>query len=257
MSAAEQSPQPKASDGELSAPKPGPSPSPPRILIIGAGSRGWTYARAVVSSTNGVVSAVAEPDQYKRNRLGQAMIWGAESSPPEGAAFADWREFITYETHRRARSKAGEQHVPLGVDAAFVCVLDEMHREVVIALAELGGLHIMCEKPLATTLQDCVDMYEAIQSNKVAGGQQAVFSIGHVLRYTPHNVMLRTLVLQDRVIGDILSVVHTEPVGWWHFTHSYVRGNWYVQWMPSSTVLAGLASGGKSPATTLQSGKEK
>jgi hypothetical protein len=41
-------------------------------------------------------------------------------------------------------------------------------------------------------------------------------------------MLLRKLVLQDRVVGDILSVVHTEPVGWWHFTHSYVRGNWYV-----------------------------
>jgi hypothetical protein len=71
-------------------------------------------------------------------------------------------------------------------------------------------------------------MYTALESNKIAGGQQAIFSIGHVLRYSPHNMLLRKLVLQDRVIGDILSVVHTEPVGWWHFAHSYVRGNWYV-----------------------------
>lgn len=156
------------------------------------------------------------------------MIWGAQPTPPEGAAFADWREFIAYETRRRARAEAGESNVPPGVDAAFVCVLDEMHREVVVALSALGGLHIMCEKPLATTLQDCIEMYTALQSNKVAGGQQAVFSIGHVLRYSPHNTLLRKLLLQDRVIGDILSVAHTEPVGWWHFAHSYVRGNWYV-----------------------------
>jgi predicted dehydrogenase len=72
-------------------------------------------------------------------------------------------------------------------------------------------------------------MYRALESNKVAGGQQAVFSIGHVLRYSPHNMLLRKLVVQDGVIGEVLSVVHTEPVGWWHFTHSYVRGNWYVR----------------------------
>ncbi len=47
-----------------------------------------------------------------------------------------------------------------------------------------------------------------------------------MLRYSPHNVTLRRLLLEDRVIGDLLSVDHTEPVGWWHFTHSYVRGNW-------------------------------
>lgn len=205
------------------------SASPPRLLIIGAGSRGQTYGRAVVSSSNGVVAAVAEPDDYKRRRFGEDMIWGAGVPPPEGAAFSDWREFITYEKRRRARVEAGEQNVPAGVDAAFVCVQDEMHREVVVALAELGGVHIMCEKPMATTLQDCIDMYGALRSNGAGGGQQVVFGIGHVLRYSPHNIMLRKLLLQDRVIGDILSVVHTEPVGWWHFTHSYVRGNWYVR----------------------------
>ncbi|KAK4105951.1 NAD(P)-binding protein [Parathielavia hyrcaniae] len=198
----------------------------PRVLIIGAGSRGRTYANAVASSTNGVVAAVAEPDNYKRSRFGETMIWGSQAPPPEGAAFADWKDFIPYERHRRARVEAGERDVPPGVDAVFVCVLDEMHREVVEALAGLGSLHIMCEKPLATTLQDCIEMHKALESNKIPGGQQAVFSIGHVLRYSPHNMLLRKLVVQDRVIGDILSVVHTEPVGWWHFAHSYVRGNW-------------------------------
>lgn len=38
--------------------------------------------------------------------------------------------------------------------------------------------------------------------------------------------MLRELVLQNKVIGDVLSVEHVEPVGWWHFAHSYVRGPW-------------------------------
>lgn len=201
-------------------PRPPFSPSPPRLLIIGAGSRGRTYAQAVRTSTNGVVVAIAEPDDYKRNHFGQTEIWGAGVTPPEGASFSDWREFITYETDRRARVEAGEKDVPSGVDAVFVCVLDEMHKEVVVALSQLGGLHIMCEKPLATTLQDCIEMFGALQSNKVSGGQQAVFSIGHVLRYSPHNMLLRKLLLQDRVIGDVLSVVHTEPVGWWHFAHS-------------------------------------
>ncbi|KAK3989226.1 hypothetical protein QBC44DRAFT_90538 [Cladorrhinum sp. PSN332] len=202
------------------------STNPPRLLVIGAGSRGRAYARAANSSSNGVLVAVAEPDDYKRTQFGRNMIWGANTPPSEGAEFKDWRDFVAYESNRRARVEAGEKGVPPGVDAVFVCVLDEMHREVVVALAKLGGLHIMCEKPLATTLDDCIDMYAALRSNMVTGGQQGVFSIGHVLRYSPHNMLLRKLLLEDRVIGDILSVVHTEPVGWWHFTHSYVRGNW-------------------------------
>lgn len=207
------------------------SACPPRLLIIGAGSRGRAYARATRTSSNGIVSAVAEPDDYKRTEFARTLLGNpgataAEVLPAESTVFRDWREFIAYEEARRARVLAGDKDVPPGVDAAFVCVLDEMHREVVLALTRLGGLHIMCEKPLATRLQDCVDLYGALRDNKSEKGEQMVFSIGHVLRYSPHNVLLRKLLLEDRVIGDILSVVHTEPVGFWHFTHSYVRGNW-------------------------------
>ncbi|KAI1863061.1 hypothetical protein JX265_009107 [Neoarthrinium moseri] len=200
-------------------PPPPMSAKPPRILVIGAGSRGRTYARASISSSNGLVVAVAEPDQYKREQFGRNFIHGPDA-PPDGSLFADWRDFIAWETKRREKERAGET-VSEGVDAVFVCVLDEMHHDVVVGLAPLG-LHVMCEKPLATTLADCVSMYRALaplQKNKV-------FSVGHVLRYSPHNMMLRKLLLEDRAIGDILSVAHTEPVGWWHFSHSYVRGNW-------------------------------
>ncbi|KAI9171301.1 oxidoreductase [Paramyrothecium foliicola] len=194
--------------------------TPTRFLIIGAGSRGQRYADAISIATDGVVAAVADPIQYKREALGKKHIWG-ENGSQHGQSFCDWTEFLTYEQARRRRVAAGDQGVPDGVDGVFICVLDEMHREVLIGLAPLG-LHIMCEKPLACSLEDCVDMYKALlpwQGSKV-------FSVGHVLRYSPPNMLLRKLVVEDRIIGDISSIVHTEPVGWWHFTHSYVRGNW-------------------------------
>lgn len=216
-------------DIHISAPsRPPPSADPPRLLVIGAGSRGQAYAHGVHSATNGLVVAVAEPHAFKRAQFGRHYVWGprGDKGPREGEAFGSWTEFVAYERQRRAREAAGEADVPRGVDGVFVCVLDEMHREVVVALAELGGLHIMCEKPLATTLPDCVEMYRALRDNVDERGEPYVFSIGHVLRYSPHNVELRRLLLEERVIGDVLSVVHTEPIGWWHFTHSYVRGNW-------------------------------
>ncbi|KAJ4394274.1 hypothetical protein N0V93_003491 [Gnomoniopsis smithogilvyi] len=201
---------------------PPPSVNPPRLAVIGAGSRGHAYAHAVQTVTNGVIVAVAEPHAFKRAQFAQKYMSAGEGSQQ----FASWTEFVAYEKDRRRREAAGEEGVPKGVDGVFVCVLDEMHRDVVVALARLGGVHIMCEKPLATRLDDCVEMYRALRDNVDRNGETCVFSIGHVLRYSPHNVELRRLLLEERVIGDVLSVVHTEPVGWWHFTHSYVRGNW-------------------------------
>jgi predicted dehydrogenase len=45
------------------------------------------------------------------------------------------------------------------------------------------------------------------------------------LRYTPYTELLVRLVREGR-LGSIVGVEHLEPVGWWHFAHSYVRGNW-------------------------------
>jgi predicted dehydrogenase len=194
--------------------------SPPRFLIIGAGSRGQRYADAIDATGVGIVAAVAEPLPYKRETLGKKHIWG-DGTAQDGQSFSEWREFLDYEVERRRRIENGDHDVAEGIDGIFVCVLDEMHKEVLTGLAPLG-LHIMCEKPLACSLDDCMDMYKAMlpwQGSKV-------FSVGHVLRYSPHNMMLRKLVVEDGVVGDVNSIVHTEPVGWWHFTHSYVRGNW-------------------------------
>lgn len=219
-----------AKDIIVTAPsRPLSSPNPPRLAIIGAGSRGQAYASAVIRATAGRVVAVAEPHDFKRAQFGRNYIWGLDGrdSPSDDEAFASWTDFVDHERDLRRRIAAGEKGLPPPVDGVFVCVLDEMHRDVVVALASLpGGVHIMCEKPLATTLAHCVEMYRALRDNRGANGERCVFSIGHVLRYSPHNVELRRLLFEERVIGDVLSVVHTEPVGWWHFTHSYVRGNW-------------------------------
>ncbi|KAG9244802.1 NAD binding Rossmann fold oxidoreductase-like protein [Calycina marina] len=205
-------------------PRPTFSAKPPRLLVVGAGSRGNAYARATEGASNGIIAAVAEPIAYKRKRLGERYIWG-KSGPSEGQQFEDWSDFVTWELKRRTKAASGED-VPEGVDGVFICVLDEQHKEVIVGLAPLG-LHIMCEKPLACSLEDCVDIYRSMLPDLPYNTTPSnIFSIGHVLRYSPHNMLLRKLLLEDKVIGEIMSINHTEPVGWWHFTHSYVRGNW-------------------------------
>ncbi|SMR45594.1 unnamed protein product [Zymoseptoria tritici ST99CH_1A5] len=190
----------------------------PRLLIIGAGSRGNAYARAVVDSGLGIVAAIAEPVEFKRRQLGSQYIWKEFQHTPE-QEFTDWKQFIQYEHQRRKDSSAGIP-VPPGVDGAFICVHDEHHIEVLTAIIPLG-LHLMAEKPLATTLQDCLSIQSLLLTHP-----PRIFAIGHVLRYSPHNMLLRHLIREKKVIGEIVSIEHTEPVGWWHFSHSYVRGHW-------------------------------
>ncbi|CAK3911504.1 related to dehydrogenases and related s [Lecanosticta acicola] len=201
----------------------------PRLLIIGAGSRGNAYARATVDSGRGIVAAVAEPIDFKRRWLGARYAWPT-SEPSPGQEFDHWNNFIRYEQQRRKDETAGLP-VPPGVDGAFICVRDEMHVEVLIAIAPLG-LHIMSEKPLATSLTDCLRIEKSLRA-----APERIFAIGHVLRYSPHNMLLRHLVRGKRVIGDVISIEHTEPVGWWHFSHSYVRGHWRKESQTAPSLL--------------------
>ncbi len=222
----------------------------PNFLIIGAGSRGSAYARAISTSTPGRIGAVAEPNPYKRRALGQNYIWG-ERDPKGGEEFEGWEQWIEYETKRRQRqssklnSSNGVSSSPnglgtgdegesvggeTGVDGVLICTLDETHIIILsaIAKANLLDLHVLCEKPLALSLDDCLSVYAAW--TKSDSGERvppkSIFSIGHVLRYSPHNLLLRRLVRAEQVVGEIVSVEHAEPVGYWHFAHSYVRGNW-------------------------------
>jgi hypothetical protein len=207
--------------------------NPPRVLIIGAGSRGTSYAKAALQCSNAVIAAVCEPIEFKRNAFGKKFIWGEGGVPMYGTNFKDWKEWVEYEKARQESERTGKGMTgpggfkPIIVDAVFVCVLDEMHEEVVCGIAGMG-VHICVEKPLSTRLESCLNIYRALKNagkgcESEGKRKETVFGICHVLRYSPHNMMLRNLVLEKEAIGDILSIEHVEPVGWWHFSHSYVR----------------------------------
>lgn len=88
-------------------------------------------------------------------------------------------------------------------------------RQAVLALN--AGKHVFCEKPLATTLQDCL----AIQ--KAARRSGRIFSLGLVLRYSVHYAKIEEI-LQSGLLGRILSFEFNETLG---FNHGgYIFGNW-------------------------------
>lgn len=78
---------------------------------------------------------------------------------------------------------------------------DRLHAAAVAAFAS-QGYHIMCEKPMATSIGDCVSMLRDVTQPSMDG---KVFAIGHVMRYSPYNVAVRK-VIDSGVLGDIVDV---------------------------------------------------
>ena len=44
-------------------------------------------------------------------------------------------------------------------------------------------------------------------------------------RYFPPVVKIKEII-DSGAIGSVMTINHTENVGYWHFAHSFVRGNW-------------------------------
>lgn len=171
---------------------------PSRLVIVGAGNRGSTYARLATASGRATVVAVAEPREARRTAL------AAELGVDAADCVADWRELA-------AR--------PRFADAVTVTTLDGDHVEPAVAFAE-RGYHLLLEKPMATSEEDCLRIVDAVERAGVT------CAVCHVMRYTPYSGALRTVLDAGR-IGDVVGVEHLEPVGWWHHAHSFVRGNWH------------------------------
>jgi len=180
-----------------------------RVAVLGAGIRGTTHSRHI-RRAGGVVTAIAEPDPGRRHRF------AAEHDLPAEACFSDWRDL----------ARAGVRRY----DAVLITTQDDDHAEPCVRFAELGR-HILCEKPMAPTEADALGMVEAVERAGV------IFAVVHSLRYMPYTDALVRLLGEGR-IGRLVSVQHLEPVGAWHFAHSYVRGNWRREDQSSSLLMA-------------------
>ena len=184
--------------------------NPVRYIIIGAGSRGTGYASYASTHPNlAEVVGVAEPRDQARMRL------VADHDIPPDNVYSDWQQAA-------AREKFA--------DAVVITTQDAMHAEPAIAFAK-KGYHILLEKPMAPTAAECKRIVEAVKANGV------MLAVGHVMLYTRYTQAMKQL-LDGGAVGEIVSIQHLEPVGYWHQAHSFVRGNWRNEAESSSMLLA-------------------
>ncbi len=110
----------------------------------------------------------------------------------------------------RAREFAAEHQIPKSgidldealrdsqVDAVYISTTNEKHLSQALA-AMNAGKHVLCEKPLAMTLDDATTMVRAAEQ---AG---LVFATNHHLRCSGSHRAVRDLIVSGR-IGDVLSL---------------------------------------------------
>jgi predicted dehydrogenase len=103
-----------------------------------------------------------------------------------------------------------EELLGSGVDAVSVCVANVAHAEMSIRALK-AGIHVLCEKPMATTLQECEDM---ISAAKLRGKR---LLIGQNQRLAKAHVKARELI-QSGEIGRVITFRttfgHPGPEGW-------------------------------------------
>ncbi|MBW3534284.1 MAG: Gfo/Idh/MocA family oxidoreductase [Gemmatimonadetes bacterium] len=170
-----------------------------RAVIIGAGARGNRVFAELMRTTPTAwkVSAVVEPNEARRERFREA-----HDLPPE-CAFESLDALL-----------AG----PRRGDVAFVCTPDVTHYTICAAVSA-AGYDVLLEKPIATSLPDCLALLDVQHTHG-----NRIF-VAHVLRYSPFFRAIKRII-QSREYGRVRNIRLTENVGHWHFAHSYVRGNW-------------------------------
>ena len=180
-------------------------------VVLGAGSRGVdAYASyAERHPEEFAVVGVAEPRKDRRDAF--VSRFGLD----EKHVFTDWKDLLAQ---------------PKFADVVFVCTQDKMHVEPTLAAME-RGYDILLEKPVATTKEDCLRLADAAKS---FDGSVAV---AHVLRYTPFFTTLKRL-LDGGAVGKIRGIQHNENVGYYHYAHSFVRGNWRTKKEAAPMILA-------------------
>jgi len=169
------------------------------LVVLGAGNRGNVYSQYAIENPHlARVVGIVEPSAYRMKQF-------VKKHPhiPEQNQFSNLQDLL------RSTKLA---------DAVVIANPDSMHAEAAIALAN-KKYHLLVEKPMAITPEDCIKITDTAKQNGV------MFCVCHVLRYTPYTQKIKEII-NSGIIGEVINIQHLEPVGQWHFAHSYVRGNW-------------------------------
>lgn len=180
------------------------------VSIIGLGGRGGeAYGRYLIMKKDQFkITHVCDVNSIRLNKYGDTF------EVPQENRFISEDEFFKKKWS----------------DVLFITTQDRLHVRMAKKALNLG-YDIVLEKPISD------DVKELRELSELANKLNRKIMVCHVLRYT---VMMRKLkeLLNNRAIGKLISIDHTENVVYWHEAHSYVRGNWRNRKQAAPMIMA-------------------
>ncbi|MBO6264378.1 MAG: Gfo/Idh/MocA family oxidoreductase, partial [Clostridia bacterium] len=167
------------------------------LAILGCGARGTMFAR--IAAHDGIkINAACDVKEVQLERMNK------EFGVPEDKLFTNADKF--FEQGKLA-------------DCLIISTLDGTHVEYAVKALDVG-YDVLLEKPIALDLDGVIK----IRDKAEATGRKV--GVCHVLRYTPFYMKMKEII-DSGVIGRVMNINQTENVGYWHFSHAFVRGNWH------------------------------
>jgi predicted dehydrogenase len=143
-----------------------------RVGVVGVGVMGSNHARVLAEMPGVVLAGVADPDPDQVQYVGTALGCPAVSTI--------------------------EALFDLGLDAVSIAAPTHLHRDLALACIE-RGIHVMVEKPIASTVAEGRDIISAARRAGVT------LMIGHVERFNPAVQAIGEAIRNE----DILSIAIT------------------------------------------------
>lgn len=183
-----------------------------KISVIGLGNRGTEYMGFLKGFHSSKVEIHALCDIRQQSLDDIAPKYGV---PKE-------RQFLS-----------SEDFFSEGVisDALIISTQDASHYEIAKKAILTGYKLILLEKPVSGKKEEYTELCDLAVRNKV------LLIICHVLRYSNYYSKIKEIIASGE-IGDIVTINHTENVGYFHFAHSFVRGNWRDEFTSTPSILA-------------------
>ncbi len=145
----------------------------------------WALIGASTIASEHVIGAI-------RSTEGGEIVRVVSGSPERGAEYARTHDIPASGT------SVEEAVSDASVDAVYISTTNEKHFAQAMAAVE-AGRHVLCEKPLAMTVEEAAGMVAAAEKAGV------VFATNHHLRCSGSHRKMRALIKEGR-IGDVLSV---------------------------------------------------